>query len=79
MTDEYGTIYQDLLAEKGISLTPLQIQQYETYYETLVEWNEKMNLTAITEKEDVYLKHFFDSVSAGFYFNFDQSRFKFVM
>ena len=31
-----------------------------------------MNLTAITEKEDVYLKHFFDSVSAGFYFNFDQ-------
>ena len=38
-----------------------------------------MNLTAITEKEDVYLKHFFDSVTAGFYFNFDQSRFKFVM
>ena len=32
-----------------------------------------MNLTAITEKEEVYLKHFFDSVSAGFYFNFDQS------
>ena len=69
----------DLLAEKGISLTPLQIQQYETYYETLVEWNEKMNLTAITEKEDVYLKHFFDSLTAGFYFNFDQSRFIFVM
>ena len=29
-----------------------------------------MNLTAITEKEDVYLKHFFDSITAGFYFNF---------
>ena len=41
----------DLLAEKGISLTPLQIQQYDTYYETLIEWNEKMNLTAITEKK----------------------------
>ena len=65
--------FTKLLAEKGISLTPLQLEQYETYYETLVEWNEKMNLTAITEKEDVYLKHFFDSVSAGFYFNFDQS------
>ena len=36
----------------------------------LVEWNEKMNLTAITEKEEVYLKHFFDSITAGFYFNF---------
>ena len=56
------------LAEKGISLTPLQLEQYETYYETLVEWNEKMNLTAITEKEDVYLKHFFDSVTCWFLF-----------
>ena len=65
--------FTKMLAEKGISLTPMQLEQYETYYETLVEWNEKMNLTAITEKEDVYLKHFFDSVSAGFYFNFDQS------
>ena len=65
--------FTKMLAEKGISLTPVQLEQYETYYETLVEWNEKMNLTAITEKEDVYLKHFFDSVSAGFYFNFDQS------
>ena len=65
--------FTKLLAEKGISLTPLQLEQYETYYKTLVEWNEKMNLTAITEEEDVYLKHFFDSVSAGFYFNFDQS------
>jgi len=61
-----------LLEEKGISLTSTQIEQYETYYRLLVEWNEKMNLTAITEKEDVYLKHFFDSITAGFYFNFDQ-------
>ena len=36
----------------------MQLEQFETYYETLVEWNEKMNLTAITEKEEVYLKHF---------------------
>jgi len=62
-----------LLAEKGISLTPEQLEQYENYYETLVEWNEKMNLTAITEKQEVYLKHFFDSITAGFYFNFDQA------
>ena len=60
----------DLLAEKRNFPSPFQIQQYDTYYETLIEWNEKMNLTAITEKEEVYLKHFFDSLTAGFYFNF---------
>jgi 16S rRNA (guanine527-N7)-methyltransferase len=62
--------FQSALAEKGITLSAHQLQQYEQYYETLVEWNEKMNLTAITEKGDVYLKHFFDSISAAFYFDF---------
>lgn len=62
--------FQELLAEKGVSLSADQLKQYELYYETLVEWNEKMNLTAITEKGDVYLKHFFDSISAGFYHDF---------
>lgn len=62
----------EMLAAKGIALSPRQINQYETYYSTLVEWNEKMNLTAITDKEDVYLKHFYDSISAAFYFDFIQ-------
>jgi 16S rRNA (guanine527-N7)-methyltransferase len=62
--------FQKALEEKGIILSAYQLQQYELYYETLVEWNEKMNLTAITEKGDVYLKHFFDSISAGFYYDF---------
>jgi 16S rRNA (guanine527-N7)-methyltransferase len=58
------------LQEKGISLTENQLDQFETYFTTLVEWNEKMNLTAITEKGDVYLKHFYDSITASFYFDF---------
>ncbi|WP_409303549.1 16S rRNA (guanine(527)-N(7))-methyltransferase RsmG [Peribacillus sp. SCS-155] len=62
--------FQSMLEEKGISLSPFQLQQFETYYQLLVEWNEKMNLTAITEKEEVYLKHFFDSISAAFYVDF---------
>jgi len=62
--------FQSMLAEKGITLSPIQLEQYNQYYETLVEWNEKMNLTAITEREAVYLKHFFDSISAAFYFDF---------
>ncbi|WP_251554408.1 16S rRNA (guanine(527)-N(7))-methyltransferase RsmG [Neobacillus muris] len=58
------------LQEKGIVLTEQQLDQFEKYYETLVEWNEKINLTAITEKGEVYLKHFYDSISAAFYFDF---------
>ncbi|MBA4537657.1 16S rRNA (guanine(527)-N(7))-methyltransferase RsmG [Bacillus aquiflavi] len=64
--------FTSLLAEKGISLSSRQLQQYELYYELLVEWNKKINLTAITNKEDVYLKHFYDSISAAFYFDFNK-------
>lgn len=65
--------FQHMLEEKGISLSPLQLEQFETYYKVLVEWNEKMNLTAITEEEEVYLKHFFDSVTAAFYYDLSKS------
>lgn len=58
------------LSKKGINLSEKQKQQFETYFHTLVEWNNKMNLTAITDKEEVYLKHFYDSISAAFYFDF---------
>lgn len=64
--------FKQMLLEKGITLTPQQLNQFEIYYHTLVEWNEKMNLTAITEKSDVYLKHFYDSITAAFYFDFSK-------
>lgn len=60
----------EALKEKGIILTDNQINQFRKYFELLVEWNEKMNLTAITDLEGVYLKHFYDSISASFYFDF---------
>lgn len=59
--------FTSMMEEKGISLHSKQLSQFERYFELLVEWNNKMNLTAITEKEEVYLKHFFDSVSAAFF------------
>lgn len=62
----------EALKEKGIELTDHQIEQFKKYFELLVEWNEKMNLTAITELEDVYLKHFYDSISAAFYVDFSK-------
>ncbi|MFC4321695.1 16S rRNA (guanine(527)-N(7))-methyltransferase RsmG [Litchfieldia salsa] len=58
------------LEERGITLSPYQLKQFDLYFQLLVEWNEKMNLTAITEKQDVYLKHFFDSITAAFYYDF---------
>jgi 16S rRNA (guanine527-N7)-methyltransferase len=60
----------EALKEKGIELNDKQIAQFKKYFELLVEWNEKMNLTAITDLEGVYLKHFYDSISASFYFDF---------
>lgn len=50
-------------AEFGITLSEKQKEQFITYYELLVEWNSFMNLTAITEFDEVCLKHFIDSVS----------------
>lgn len=47
----------------GIQLTEHQLEQLHTYYEMLVEWNKVMNLTGITEKDQVYLKHFYDSLT----------------
>ncbi|MCC9702661.1 16S rRNA (guanine(527)-N(7))-methyltransferase RsmG [Streptococcus agalactiae] len=55
--------FYQVLIEHGITLTDKQKKQFETYFKLLVEWNEKINLTAITDKEEVYLKHFYDSIA----------------
>lgn len=47
----------------GIILSEMQINQFFSYYEMLIEWNKVMNLTAITELDDVITKHFVDSLS----------------
>jgi 16S rRNA (guanine527-N7)-methyltransferase len=51
-------------SDYGISLSNQQLQQFNRYYELLVEWNEKMNLTAITEAHEVAVKHMIDSLTA---------------
>ena len=54
----------DLELEKiGITLNEQQKQQFDKYYEMLVEWNKVMNLTGITEYDEVNLKHFTDSLT----------------
>ena len=62
MTD----IRQELLEKAkamGIKLTAQQADQFQTYMELLLEWNEKINLTAITQPEEVVEKHFLDSLT----------------
>lgn len=56
-------LFLSRLKELNIDLTSEQISQFDSYYEMLVETNKVMNLTAITEYEDVLLKHFIDSLS----------------
>lgn len=58
--------FKEELARQGYPLTDRQVEQFHCYFERLVEWNEKINLTAITEKEEVYLKHFYDSITVAF-------------
>ncbi|MGM7689978.1 16S rRNA (guanine(527)-N(7))-methyltransferase RsmG [Staphylococcus felis] len=58
------------LSTHGITLSEQQKKQFETYYEMLVAWNEKINLTSITEEHEVYLKHFYDSITPSFYHDF---------
>lgn len=46
----------------GIELNEIQIRQFEKYMKLLIEWNEKMNLTAITKEDEIWEKHFYDSI-----------------
>ena len=57
--------FRQALAAQGIELTARQLEQFAIYYQFLVETNQHLNLTAITEEKEVYLKHFYDSILAG--------------
>ncbi|WP_423363674.1 16S rRNA (guanine(527)-N(7))-methyltransferase RsmG [Mycoplasma sp. P36-A1] len=62
------------LLEININISEEQLNKFDIYYKTLVEWNEKMNLTAITKEDEVYEKHFYDCLLASTMIDFsDQS------
>lgn len=66
-------LLKKLLAEEGIILSAQQEKQFNCYYKELIEWNKKMNLTAITDENEVAVKHFYDSLSASFNTSFTGS------
>lgn len=62
-------ILVNALERENIQLNDIQKNQFQKYYELLIEWNEKMNLTAITAPDEVAIKHFYDSIT--FFFHTD--------
>ena len=60
------------LQKLNISPTKEQLKQLETYAKMLLEYNKKFNLTAITKQEDIYLKHFYDSLTITKEIDLDQ-------
>jgi len=64
LKQEYNTTtFEKDIEALGITLTKEQIDQFLVYFEMLTEWNEVMNLTTITEYDEVMKKHFIDSIS----------------
>ena len=63
MKDYNLTQFRNDLAQLPVSLDKGQEEQFLLYYELLIQWNEVMNLTAITDFDDVLKKHFVDSLS----------------
>ena len=53
----------DICQKNDISLSSEQLEQFETFYDYMLEMNQVMNLTSITDEDEVVLKHFFDSMS----------------
>lgn len=64
---------QELAQNWNINLSEKQVEQFQIYYEYLIEINHVMNLTAITQKDEVIMKHFLDSLSIAQLIDFSQT------
>ncbi len=65
--EEFKREFEKYLEKMSISLDKEQYDQFYAYMELLIEWNEKINLTAITEPKEIILKHFVDSLTIAKY------------
>jgi len=64
---------KELFAKNNVQIGEREVSLFETYYQNLISWNQKFNLTAITDKKEVAVKHFLDSVIAQKYFPYGAS------
>lgn len=67
--NEFSNKLIDYANSINVDVTELQAEQFYTYMKMLQEWNEKINLTAITEPNEVIIKHFIDSITINKYIN----------
>ena len=70
--------YVEQITEGQVLLTDAQLAQFEKYYDMLIEKNKVMNLTAITEREEVILKHFIDSLALAGYVKLWEKPYKII-
>lgn len=61
--EEFTKIFNNYLEKLNLTLTEEQIEKFYNYMNLLIEWNKKINLTAIVEPKDIILKHFIDSLT----------------
>lgn len=71
--EEFKGKFEKYLTILNINLTNEQVLKFYKYMNLLLEWNEKVNLTAITNPEEIILKHFVDSLTIGKYINKGES------
>ena len=63
MDERFRSLMEQGLEEFSVGLSDRQLNQFYEYYQMLLQWNKVMNLTAITEMEEVVTKHFVDSLA----------------
>ncbi len=64
---DYLPLFRRGLDDLGLALTARQVDQFQCYYEELMDWNQRMNLTAVKDYEGVQVRHFLDSLTAAPY------------
>lgn len=65
--EEFKKVLYEKVKQIGIELKEEQLEKFYLYMNILLEWNEKINLTAITNEEEIILKHFVDSLTINKY------------
>ena len=70
--EEFKTMLNTELNYLSINLSDIKLEQFYTYMNLLIEWNKKINLTAIVEEKDIIIKHFLDSLTISKYINSNQ-------
>ena len=65
LPNHQALLRETALSKLGIQLSDIQIEQFSTYADLLIDWNEKVNLTSITDPQEIVIKHFLDSLTIG--------------